>query len=155
MKTIHYLASVIAFYRKVIDGKVFSQDEGLKLLSRIPNRGYSTGFAKGTVKPDDYSVGKSLSGAESVFVGNVIDCDCGVATVEVRNKIHAGDTLEVLKPDGSLSEIILSDPLTDSKGENLDFANNSQFILITEDLPEYTVLRRLGKKNTNLDGKKH
>ena len=144
-KTVHYLASVISFYRQVIDGKVFTAEEGLKLLSRIPNRGYSTGFAKGTVKPDDYSVGKSLSGAESIFVGNVIDSDCGVATIEVRNKIHAGDTLEVLKPDGSLSEISLPDPLTDSKGEHLDFANNSQFILITEDLPEYTILRRLAK----------
>ena len=145
MKTIHYLASVISFYRQVIDGKVFTPEEGLKLLSRVPNRGYSTGFAKGTVKPDDYSVGKSLSGAESIFVGNVIDSDCGVATIEVRNKIHAGDTLEVLKPDGSLSEISLPDPLTDSKGEHLDFANNSQFILITVDLPEYTILRRLVK----------
>ena len=145
MKTVHYLASVISFYRQVIDGKVFTAEEGLKLLSRIPNRGYSTGFAKGTVKPDDYSVGKSLSGAESIFVGNVIDSDCGVATIEVRNKIHAGDTLEVLKPDGSLSEISLPDPLTDSKGEHLDFANNSQFILITVDLPEYTILRRLAK----------
>lgn len=143
MKTVHYLASVISFYRQVIDGKVFTAEEGLKLLGRIPNRGYSTGFAKGTVKPDDYSVGKSLSGAESIFVGNVIDNDCGVATVEVRNKINAGDSLEVLKPDGSLSEISLSDPLTDSKGEYLDFANNSQFILITEDLPEYTILRRV------------
>jgi putative protease len=143
MKTVHYLASVISFYRQVIDGKVFTAEEGLKLLGRIPNRGYSTGFAKGTVKPDDYSVGKSLSGAESVFVGNVIDNDCGVATVEVRNKINAGDSLEVLKPDGSLSEIALPDPLTDSKGEHLDFVNNTQFILITEDLPKYTILRRV------------
>jgi putative protease len=145
MKTVHYLASVISFYRQVIDGKQFSQDEGGKLLSRIPNRGYSTGFAKGTVKPDDYSVGKSLSGAESIFAGNVINCDCGVSTVEVRNKIHAGDTLEVLKPDGTLSKITLPNPLTDSKGECLKFANNSQYLLITEDMPEYTILRRITK----------
>ena len=143
MKSIHYLASVISFYRQVIDGKIFTAEEGLKLLSRIPNRGYSTGFAKGTVKPDDYAVGKSLSGAESTFVGNVIGCDCDVSTVEVRNKIHAGDTLEVLKPDGSLSTITLPKTLTDSKGQYLDFANNTQFILVSEDLPEYTILRRV------------
>ncbi|MBL7215101.1 MAG: U32 family peptidase [Phycisphaerae bacterium] len=143
MKTIHYLATVVSFYRQVIDGKVFTQDEGLKLLGRVPNRGYSTGFIKGTVKPDDYSVGKSLSGAESIFVGNVIDCDCGVSTVEVRNKIHAGDTLEVLKPNGSLSEISLPVPLTTLNGESVDFANNSQYIMLTETLPEYTILRRV------------
>ena len=143
MKTVHYLATVVSFYRQAIDGKRFTREEGLKHLSRIPNRGYSTGFIKGTVKPDDYSVSKSLSGAESVFVGTVIDCDGGVSTIEVRNKIHAGDTLEVLTPDGSLSEITLPNPLTDSKGQSLDFANNSQFILLTEDLPPYTILRRV------------
>jgi putative protease len=143
MKTVHYLATVVSFYRQVIDSKVFTAEEGLKRLSRIPNRGYSTGFMKGAVGPEDYSMGESLSQAESVFVGNVIDCDCGVSTVEVRNKIHAGDTLEVLKPDGSLSEITLPDPLTDSKGQYLDVANNSQYILLTETLPEYTILRRV------------
>lgn len=145
MKTVHYLATVISFYRQAIDGKRFTREEGLKLLNRIPNRGYSTGFVKGTVQPDDYSVGKSLSGAESVFVGNVIDCDCGVSTVEVRNKIHAGDTLEVLTPNGSLSEITLPNPLTDSKGQYLDFANNSQYILLAKPLPKYTILRRAKK----------
>jgi putative protease len=146
MKTVHYLATVVSFYRQVIDGKKFTQEEGLKLLSRIPNRGYSAGFIKGTVKPDDTSVGKSLSGAESVFVGNVTDCDCGVSTIEVRNKIHAGEILEALQPDGSLSDITLPDPLTDSKGQSLDFANNSQYILLTESLPEYTILRRIEAK---------
>ena len=145
MKTVHYLATVVSFYRQVIDGAVFTPEEGLKRLSRIPNRGYSTGFAKGTVKPDDYSVGKSLSGAESTFVGNVIDCDCGVSTIEVRNKIHAGDVLEVLKPDGSLSGMTMPSPLVDSKGNQLEFANNSQFVLITEALPEYTILRRINE----------
>ncbi|MBC8378732.1 MAG: U32 family peptidase C-terminal domain-containing protein, partial [Planctomycetes bacterium] len=94
-------------------------------------------------KPDDYSVGKSLSGAESTFVGNVTDCDCGVSTIEVRNKIHAGDVLEVLKPDGSLSEIAMPAPLTTSHGESVDFANNCQYIVLTETLPEYTILRKL------------
>ena len=143
MKTVHYLATVVSFYRQIIDGNVFTQQEGLSLLSRIPNRGYSTGFAKGTVKPDDYSVGKSLSGAESTFVGNVIDCDCGVSTIEVRNKIHAGDVLEVLTPDGSLSNITMPNPLIDSRGDHLEFANNSQFVLVTAELPEYTILRRV------------
>jgi putative protease len=143
MKTIHYLASVVSFYRQVIDGKVFSPEEGLKLLSRIPNRGYSTGFAKGTVKPDDYSVGKSLSGANATFVGNVTESDETGCVVEVRNKIHAGDTLEVLQPDGSLSEITLDNILTTTKDEKVEFINNSQFLKLTAPLPEYTILRKL------------
>ena len=143
MKTIHYLATTVSFYRQIIDGKKFTQEEALKLLSRVPNRGYSTGFIKGTVKPDDYSVGKSLSGANATFVGNVTECDNGISTVEVRNKIHAGDVLEVLKPDGSLSEITMPTPLTTSYGDHVDFANNSQYIMLTAKLPEYTILRRV------------
>ena len=146
MKTIHYLATVVSFYRQVIDGKRFTQEESLNLLGRVPNRGYSTGFIKGTVKPDDYTVGKSLSGANSTFVGNVTDSDNGACTIEVRNKIHAGDTLEVLKPNGSLSDITLPAPLTTSHGDHVDFANNSQYIILTETLPEYTILRRVKER---------
>ncbi|KKK69770.1 hypothetical protein LCGC14_2930700, partial [marine sediment metagenome] len=50
MKSIHYIATVVSFYRKVIDGKVFSWEEGLEMLSRIPNRGYSQGFMKGAIE---------------------------------------------------------------------------------------------------------
>lgn len=147
MKTIHYLATVLSFYRQVIDGKTFTRDQALKLLSRVPNRGYSTGFIKGAVKPDDYAVGKSLAGANATFVGNVTESDNSTCTVEVRNKIHAAETLEVLQPDGSLSQITLPDPLTTLHGECVDFANNSQYIMLPETLPEYTILRRIKKEN--------
>jgi putative protease len=144
MKSIHYIASVVSFYRQVIDGRVFSAEEGLKLLSRIPNRGYSTGFMKGAIGAEDYSVGKSLSQAESIFVGNVLEEKVeGRCVVEVRNKIHAGDVLEVLRCDGSLGEITLGDPLRTKEGEEVDVANNSQFVLLDEELPGYSILRRV------------
>lgn len=144
MKSIHYIASVVSFYRQVLDGKVFTKEDGIELLSRIPNRGYSAGFMKGSIGPDDYSVGESLSQAESIFVGNVleerIDDKC---VLEVRNKIFAGEKLEVLQPGGSLSTITMARPLR-TKGKEVDFANNSQFILLDEDLPAYSIFRRIG-----------
>ncbi|MHC4123131.1 MAG: peptidase U32 family protein, partial [Planctomycetota bacterium] len=54
MKSIHYIATVVSFYRKVIDGQKFTNQQALELLNRIPNRGYSTGFMKGSITPDDY-----------------------------------------------------------------------------------------------------
>jgi putative protease len=72
MKAIHYIASTVAFYRQVLDGKQFTESEGLDLLGRIPNRGYSYGFMKGSINHDDYSSGESLSKAESLFVGNAL-----------------------------------------------------------------------------------
>ncbi|MCI0498144.1 MAG: U32 family peptidase [Planctomycetales bacterium] len=143
MKTVHYLASVVSFYRQVIDGKTFTKEEGLKLLSRVWNRGYSTGFIKGNITPDDYSVDKSVSEGDSIFVGNVTESATTGCTVEVRNTLRAADTLEVLTPDGTLSTITLPCPLQTPEGEYCDAANNSQFIRLSTPLPEYTILRRV------------
>ena len=142
-KSVHYIASVVSFYRQVLDGKSFSKEEGLKLLSRTFNRGYSTGFMKGGITPDDYSIDESLSRSKSIFVGNITEQrPDGTSLLEVRNKIHAGEILELLTPDGSLSEITMPNPLETTKGEKIDFANNSQFLLLDRSLPEYALLRR-------------
>ena len=144
MKSIHYIASVVSFYRRVLDGESFTAPEGFDLLGRVSNRGYSTGFMKGSITPDDYSVLESYSHTEAVFVGNVTGLNAqGLSIVEVRNKIYAGDRLEILQPDGSLSERILPQPLITIQGRPVDFANNSQFILVPGELPEYTILRRV------------
>jgi len=64
----------------------------------------------------------------------------------VRNKIYAGEELEIMTPDGSLSTLTLLAPLTTTDGQQADFANNSQFILLEQDLRPYTILRRVGKQ---------
>jgi putative protease len=144
MKAIHYIASTVAFYRQVLDGKVFTEEEGMKILGRIPNRGYSYGFMNGGISADDYSMGQSLSQAESVFVGNVLGEKIdGKSVVEVRNKIIAGNDLEILRPNGTLGEITMSSPLIDKWGRSQEVVNNSQFVLVDEDLPEYSVLRKV------------
>ena len=110
---------------------------------------------KGGVGPADYSVGKSLSQAESIFVGNICKTGAEGSVVEVRNKIHSGDVLEILMPDGSIGTVAMPTPLETIEGEYLDFANNSQFIKLPvcvgivhpTFLPEYTVLRRVEKSS--------
>ena len=144
MKSIHYIATAVSFYRQVLDGKKFSVQEGLEMLNRVPNRGYSTGFMKGGIDGNDYQRHSSNSCSGSIFVGNVLDNrmnNCPV--LEVRNKIHAGEMLEVLSPDGSLRIISMTEPLLTTDGRKVSFANNSQFLLIDEDLTPYTILRRL------------
>ncbi|AQT70201.1 putative protease YhbU precursor [Anaerohalosphaera lusitana] len=144
MKAIHYIATVVSFYRQVLDGRTFTWQEGMELLGRVPNRGYSRGFMKGGITPDDYSVGQSLSQANSRFVANALhEKKDGKTVLEVRNKVHAGDELEVLRPDGTLSKLKLPAPLLTSRGEKVEFANNSQFVLIDAELPAYSILRRI------------
>jgi putative protease len=144
MKAIHYIATIVSFYRQLIDGREFSEDEATEYIGRVPNRGYSQGFMKGSITPDDYSTGESLSQATATFVGNVLEEKRdGKTVIEVRNKMLAGDKLEVLTPGGKLSNITLSTPLTDGYGRGADEVNNSQLVLIDDDLPEYTILRRV------------
>jgi len=144
MKSIHYIASTVSFYRKIIDGWQVQQDEAMDLLSRIPNRGYSQGFMKGNITVDDYQQDESRSSSESIFVGNVIEAEDDVRTVlEVRNKISAGDILEILMPDGSFGTITMPDNLLTTKDEVVSVVNNSQFLVLEKELPPYSVLRRL------------
>ena len=144
MKSIHYLATVVSYYRQVLDGKRFSREQSLKMLNRVPNRGLSTGFMKGYIDKNDYQIEESGSYSESVFVGNIIEeKHDGKSVLEVRNKIHAGETLEVLNIDGSLSETKMPSPLITKNGQSLSEVNHSQFVFIDRDLPPCTILRRV------------
>lgn len=146
MKSIHYIATVVSFYRQVLDGKQFTADQGFEYLDRVPNRGYSTGFMKGHIDSDDYQWYQSTSQFGSVFVGNVThERVNGQCVLEVRNKIHAGETLEVLRPDGDLSKISMPNHLTTIDHAKLDVVNHSQFILLEQDFLPYTILRRVGE----------
>ena len=144
MKSIHYLATVISLYRQVLDGKQVSLDEGLACLNRVHNRGYSFGFMKGGVTPEDYSFEESGTKATSIFVGNILEeKQDGQSVIEVRNKILAGETLETLSPDGTISNVTMPQPLLKTDGDEVDFSNNSQFLLLNEHLSPYTILRRV------------
>ena len=146
MKSIHYIATVVSFYRQILDGKEFSREQSLELLTRIPNRGYSTGFMKGKIDDSDYSRESSTSQSESVFLGNVTEETMeGKQVVRVRNSIAGGEELEVLSPNGNLATVKMPELLTTSLGRQVKFANNSQSIVLHIPLHPYAILRRVGK----------
>lgn len=107
MKTIHYIATVTSFYRKILDGKVFSEEEGFRYLSRVNSRGYSFGFMKGNIEDKDYNFDNDVFKASSVFVGNTED---DKRKVRLRNRVFEGEELEVLSPGGKISKINLPKP---------------------------------------------
>jgi len=145
MKSVHYIASVVSLYRQLIDGRKISAEECLQLLSRVKNRGYSAGFMKGSIKPADYSYEKSLSNSGATFTGDVTDENADDTICFVRNKIFAGETLEVLTPTGDIFEITVSNPLKTVEGELTEFVNNPQKIILEQKLPAYSILRRVEK----------
>ncbi|OXU14116.1 peptidase U32 family protein [Sedimentisphaera salicampi] len=146
MKSVHYIGSVVSMYRRILDGEHISSEEAFKLLSRVKNRGYSRGFIDGPAEVQDYQLEDNHSAGNTVFAANVTEYsrpdDCWI---RVRNKIFAGERLEVLLPSGRLSETTLPNPLTDQKGESHEFANNEQIIRLTSPLPEFSILRRVSE----------
>ncbi|OHB50045.1 MAG: hypothetical protein A2Y10_13920 [Planctomycetes bacterium GWF2_41_51] len=144
MKSVHYIASVVSLYRQLLDGKKISTEECLKLLSRVKNRGYTTGFMKGSITPNDYSTEKSQSKSGAVFVGDIVDEQIENGSIcHVRNKMFAGEKLEVLTPTGEISEITMPNPLKTIDSQSAEFINNPQKIIIEQKLPTYSILRRI------------
>jgi putative protease len=144
MKSVHYIASVVSLYRQLLDGKKISSEDCLKLLSRVKNRGYSTGFMKGAITPEDYSREKSDTSSEAVFVGDIVDEETQTGCIcHTRNKIFAGEKLEVMTPNCEISEITMPSPLKLIDGTEVQFANNPQKIKLEHKLPPYSILRRI------------
>lgn len=144
MKSLHYIAQVVSFYRQILDGRRVEWNEGMDLLNRLPNRGYSTGFIKGQVTPADYAFDRPSSRGESVFVGNVLEeKEEGCSVLEVRNRIHGGETLELLTPDGRISTYTMPPHMKIRSGDLREVVNHSQFVLLEEVLPPYALLRRI------------
>ena len=150
MKSAHYVASVVSVYRRAIDTcwrdpqhyKV--KQEWLDELEKVSHRPYTTGFALG--KPDAaaqvYTTSSYLQTHE--FVGLVRDWDNGRLTVEQRNHMKEGETLEVFCPDGSLRTLVLKE-MRNQDGEPIVAAQHPQMVFTcraAESIPESSILRR-------------
>ncbi len=126
MKSPYYVATVTSAYRRRIDGILegTATPEQVALLQRELNaashRAYASGFYFGEMKKHAPDGGAYLS--DCAFVGVVKErLPGGRLRVEVRNRIRAGETLEVLSPN----HLGLSFPaanITDGEGHPLDAA---------------------------------
>lgn len=145
MKSIHYIASTVSLYRRLIDGERLSTNECFDMLNKVKNRGYTQGFIKGEITIDDYRLEDNHAYGNSIFVGNVLeeqpnDTECAF---RVRNKVYAGEQLEALLPNGLTKNITLTSPLKTSWGADVEFANNEEIIILDYKLPPFTILRRI------------
>lgn len=150
MKSAHYAASVVSVYRRAIDAcwrdpqHYTVKQEWLDELEKVSHRAYTTGFALG--KPDAtaqvYTTSSYLQTHE--FVGLVRDWDNGRLTVEQRNHMKEGETLEVFCPDGSLRTLVLKE-MRNQDGEPIVAAQHPQMVFTcraAESIPESSILRR-------------
>lgn len=128
MKGINYLASTVKTYRHAIDTYYDNpkgyrvDDEWIRELNSITNRGYSTGFYFGRPEQTIPNLNNIKPETRLRFVGKVLDSrDIDRIKIEVRNKIFTGDEIEILGPDRPVACDRI-DRLSDSEGRPLEFA---------------------------------
>lgn len=152
MKTALYVATVARTYRLAIDE--FLKDPKL-YQSRIPfykseiqkctYRQYTTGFFFG--KPDENTqiYDSNTYVKEYTYLGIVGDTnEDGLYHIEQRNKFSVGETIEVMKPDGTNLEVVVK-AIKNEDGESMESAPHPKqqlFIDLGVPLDKYDILRR-------------
>ena len=143
-KSTYYAAIVTGAYRHVIDdvwaGRPVDpvwRDE----VERVSHRHYATGFYYGP--PGQYTENARYIRQWQV-VALVLDCDeNGLATLTLRNKFSAGDTVEVVGPD--VKPVSFRAPvMEDEAGEPLTEPKNPQMIFkmrLPRSVPALSILR--------------
>ena len=115
MKTALYVATVARAYRRAIDD--YQKDPKLyeanldwyrEEIAKCVNREFTTGFYFG--KPDASSqiYENSTYVKDYTYLGTVASVDDrGYARIEQKNKFSVGETIEVMKPDGTNCEVVV------------------------------------------------
>lgn len=127
MKTALYVAVVTRTYRQAIDDYFKSpelyqsrMDYYKEEIAKCTYRQFTTGFFFG--KPDkDTQIYDNNTYIKAYTYLGLVDSknDAGMYALEQRNKFSVGDTIEVMKPDGSdITVTVLA--MTDENGEQIE-----------------------------------
>ncbi len=144
MKNTHYLAQIVSLYRQLIDGVEIPEETIQTLISRVSNRGYTEGFMKGPVTPDDYQWEFGGYQATSVLIAQSTEETInGQRVFEVKNSLYPNEELELLTPGNPVKKYT-TPTLTTIQGENIPVAQNHHRILL-DDMPAFAILRRVEK----------
>lgn len=155
MKSVYYVAAVVAAYRKAIDayyekGADFEVlPEWRAELEKVSHRPYTTAFAYQDPDHTAQEYVKSQPEQSYDFIGLVLKegAEKGTVIVQQRNHFKTGETVEVLTPHGDVFPLQIG-ALRNGEGEIVEAAPHPLEELVMEtdaDLPAYTILRRPGR----------
>lgn len=152
MKSVFYLAMVVKMYREAIDA-YYADPENFKVdpkwienLGKISHRRYSTGFFYGQNGEQSYESATYVREYEIVGIVRSYDSETKTATIEQRNRVFNGDTVEIIRPKTENFEVKLTN-MKNSKGEDIEKANHAQMIftaVVDEELKEndFIIMRK-------------
>ena len=129
LKTEYYLASVINAYRNAIDDyiknpKGYDYTKYLKELEKTKTRGLTTFYFNNRENKDIQEYEGKQYNPNYEFGGKVFTSEDDIATIEVKNRLKLGDTLEIIVPNEITTIDFRISKLWDSQtGEELEFVN--------------------------------
>ena len=155
MKTALYVATVARTYRRAFDAALTSPEAYEAILpwcreeiSKCTYRQFTTGFYFG--KPDENTqiYDSNTYEQEYIYLGIVRDAKADgegcVVTIEQRNKFSVGETIEIMKPDGSNVEVAVL-AIVNEDGASQESAPHPQQVLsvkLSGLACDYDILRR-------------
>jgi len=151
MKSLHYIATVVSTYRRLIDdylkNKAIEDFEPYMIeLQKAENRLASHGYLEGLPGVEQQLYQMRSEKPTQLFIGLVqsYDIDTKQAIIEQRNYFEIGTEIEVFHPNGSISSFTL-EKMTDLEDVFVDVARHPKQILKI-DIPfavePYAMLRR-------------
>lgn len=146
MKSIHYIATVVSVYRKIIDDycadpdNFVIQQKWLDELDKCANRETAPAFFEGIPGYKEQMFGNHSKKTTIDFAGLVLDYDAEseMVTLQQRNYFKPGQEVEFFGPDiENFTHVI--DKIWDEEGNELDAARHPlQIVRFKLDKPVYT-----------------
>ncbi len=151
MKTALYVATVARTYRKAIDDYFESEEKYRQnmswyqaQISKCTYRQFTTGFYFGKPSDETQIYDNNTYVNEYVYLGIVGEIDNrGYAKIEQRNKFCVGDTIEIMKPDGTDVKVTVR-AMYNEEGESVESCPHSKqtiYVDLSEPAEVYDILR--------------
>ncbi|WP_099362002.1 peptidase U32 family protein [Fredinandcohnia onubensis] len=145
MKSIHYIATVVSVYRKVIDAYSADPDnfvideEWLKELDKCANRETAPAFFEGVPGVSEQMYGTHSKKTTYDFAGLVLDYEkeSGIVTLQQRNYFKKGDQVEFFGPEiDNFTQTV--ETIWDEDGNGIEAAKHPlQIVSFKVDKPVY------------------
>ncbi|AGC68484.1 peptidase U32 [Thermoclostridium stercorarium subsp. stercorarium DSM 8532] len=152
MKSSFYVSTVVRAYRMALDaylsdpGNYAFRQEWLEEVSKVSHRSFTTGFFFNKPGHESQNYGTSSYIQTHEFAGIVLEYNEREKTVliEQRNRIFAGDEIEIMQPDGKDIRFRIND-MWDMEGNAINSTPHPQmkyFAKVPEPVMPNSILRK-------------
>jgi putative protease len=151
MKTTLYVAVVARTYRQAVDDYLESPEKYKENLehykeeiSKCTYRQFTTGFFFGPTNHESQIYDNNTYVKGYTYLGSIEKVENGRAMFEQRNKFCVGDSIEIMKPDGSNIDVKV-DKMWDEEGNEIENCPHPQvkvWIQVDAKLEPYDILRQ-------------